>query len=186
MLHKRAFTLPALSLATAVLLPGLPTTAATAADQQRAPAFHTEASALDLARSTGQPVQVNSETTEDTEVFANPDGTLTARITNQAVRVQRNGLWVPIDTGLKFDGAGTVRPTATVVDVTLSGGGTGPMVVLRDGTKQLALTWPGALPVPALDNDTATYPEVLPGVDLKLRVSTYGIAQVLVVKSAAG
>jgi hypothetical protein len=44
---------------------------------------------------------------------------------------------------------------------------------------------PAALPEPRLARDTATYPDVLPGVDLVVRATVTGFTHVLVVKSAA-
>ncbi|MCN9244853.1 DNRLRE domain-containing protein, partial [Streptomyces sp. RY43-2] len=49
---------------------------------------------------------------------------------------------------------------------------------------EIALSWPGALPVPRIDGDSATYPDVLPGVDLRLGAQEDGFTQLLVVKSA--
>ncbi|MFJ7247964.1 ricin-type beta-trefoil lectin domain protein [Kitasatospora sp. NPDC098652] len=49
----------------------------------------------------------------------------------------------------------------------------------------LALTFPVALPAPAVTGSTATYPGVLPGVDLRVDVSDQGaVREVLVVKDA--
>ncbi|MGW4728485.1 LamG-like jellyroll fold domain-containing protein [Streptomyces shenzhenensis] len=50
--------------------------------------------------------------------------------------------------------------------------------------RELALSWPGTLPSPQLEGDTATYADVLPGVDLRLGAQEDGFTQLLVVKSA--
>ncbi|MGW0436854.1 DNRLRE domain-containing protein [Micromonospora sp. NPDC003197] len=52
--------------------------------------------------------------------------------------------------------------------MTISGGGNGPLVSISKGDKSLSLTWPTALPVPALAGNTATYANVLPDVDLQV------------------
>jgi len=48
----------------------------------------------------------------------------------------------------------------------------------------LSIDWPGVLPAPSLDGDTATYVEALPGVDVKVTASSTGYSYVMVVKSA--
>lgn len=141
--------------------------------------------AIARAQATGAPVPVPEKQTDTTDYTANPDGSITATIHNQPVRVRRDGGWVGVDPTLRKAGDGTVQPVATVVDFALSGGGTGPLLTLRDGARALSLTWPTPLPAPVLDGDTASYPEVLPGVDLTLRAGVNGVSQVLVVKTSA-
>jgi hypothetical protein len=138
-----------------------------------------------LARSGGTPVEILSERTETGRVFANPSGTRTLEEYVWPQRTRRDGEWVPIDTRLARAADGSVAPGATVTGLRLSGGGRGPLVSAATGGTELALTWPGALPEPLLDGATATYPEVLPGVDLRVRVDALGFAQLLVVKNAA-
>jgi hypothetical protein len=58
------------------------------------------------------------------------------------------------------------------------------LTVVRDG-KSLGMTWPTALPVPTLAGDTATYAEVLPGVDLTVSAQVDSFSEVLVVKTPA-
>lgn len=50
--------------------------------------------------------------------------------------------------------------------------------------RELALTWPDALPAPVLSGATATYRDVLPGVDLRMEAQETGYTQLLVVNSA--
>ncbi|HWG99359.1 MAG TPA: hypothetical protein VNV66_08560, partial [Pilimelia sp.] len=125
-------------------------------------------------------------TTETDEAWANPDGSVLFEHRYRPVRVHRDGAWVPTDTTLHKRADGSVAPRAAAVDVVFSGGGSGPLVRLADGEdNSIALGSPlGALPEPVLDGDTATYPEVLPGVDLQVRADVEGFAQVLVVKDA--
>jgi hypothetical protein len=130
-------------------------------------------------------VEALSDRTEYSQTFANPSGTLTLNEAVAPVRTRRaDGTWVPVDYTLLPRPDGTVRPIASTVDVAFSGGGTGPMVrITRDGD-QVALGWPAALPVPTLSGATATYADVLPGVDLQLRAQPLGFSDLLVVKSA--
>lgn len=118
-------------------------------------------------------------------MFANPDSTFTDVITAAPARVRAPNGWVPVDTSLRIGADGLVRPGATVVDIAFSAGGSGPLVRLSDEGRSLSLGWPTALPAPVLSGDTATYAEVLPGVDLKVRAQADRFSEVLVVKSAA-
>ncbi|OLZ69205.1 hypothetical protein AVW11_10490 [Streptomyces amritsarensis] len=52
----------------------------------------------------------------------------------------------------------------------------------KDG-RDLTLTWPKPLPVPTLDGNSATYPEVLRGVDLRVAADATGFSHQLVVKT---
>ncbi|MFD4995012.1 LamG domain-containing protein [Streptomyces buecherae] len=143
-----------------------------------------ESDALDQARRTGANVEVTSLRTETSEVFATPGGELEAREHVRPVRVRADGGWKPVDTSLRRAADGAVVPGGTSVGLEFSGGGTAPMARLRRAGRELALSWPTPLPAPRLEGDSAVYPEVLPGVDLRLTAEADGFAQLLVVKSA--
>jgi hypothetical protein len=142
-----------------------------------------ESSASARARATGRPVAVGSEITQRTEVAANPDGTFTFTSDAQPVRVLRNGAWQAIDTRLVRNGDGTWSPAAAADTAVFSGGGTSPMVTLTDPAsgKSVSLGWPGTLPAPTVHGDAATYPNVLPGVDLRLTANATGYGEVLII-----
>jgi hypothetical protein len=143
-----------------------------------------ETAALARAESTGEPVEVLSQRTETSQVFANPAGDFTEHTYALPQWVRQDGRLVEIDTSLSANGDGTFSPTATEVGVTFSGGGDGPMAtVVRDG-RTLSFSWPEPLPEPVINGDTATYPEVIEGVDLQLQARSGGFGQVLVVKDA--
>ncbi|GII65212.1 hypothetical protein Skr01_52970 [Sphaerisporangium krabiense] len=143
----------------------------------------TEREALDRARGTKQQVEVLSLRTETRQVFANPDGSFTSQTSALPERVRRGGGWVDVDPSLVFAADGSVRTVATPLELTFSGGGTAPVAAIGDGGRSVAMTWPRSLPKPSLAGDTATYTEVLPGVDLRLTASALGFSEVLVVKS---
>jgi hypothetical protein len=138
-----------------------------------------------LARATGRRVAVASERGERHDVYANPDGTFTAELRTQPIRVRRGTGWAAVDTSLMVRPDGSVGPVAVPGEVTFSGGGGQPLVQIREGEHRLALGWPAPLPVPVLAGATATYPEVFPGVDLRLTALPQGFSQVFVVKDRA-
>ncbi|MDA0635004.1 DNRLRE domain-containing protein [Nonomuraea sp. MCN248] len=162
----------------------LPARAGTAAaHQQSPPDTATEQGALDAARQRGERVEVGSLRTETRTVHATPDGVLVLEQHARPVRVRKDGRWTPVDTTLRRLPDGSVAPGATAVELRFSGGGDTPMAEVARGGRSLALTWPGKLPEPALDGATATYAEVLPGVDLQVTADVDGFSHVLVVKT---
>ncbi|MHA4819610.1 LamG domain-containing protein [Streptomyces aculeolatus] len=154
---------------------------ATAADTAAAA---TEEQAVARAERTGEPVEIASLRGESSDVFATPDGNLEAREYLRPVRTRVGGEWKAIDTQLAPADGGMVAPGATTVGMEFSGGGTAPLVRMSRAGRELSLSWPGELPQPRLEGDAAVYPEVLPGVDLRMGVQADGFTQLLVVKSA--
>ncbi|MFF4356528.1 LamG-like jellyroll fold domain-containing protein [Streptomyces sp. NPDC001604] len=140
-------------------------------------------SASARAKATGRPVTVEQLTDTGTVVVANPNGTFTRTDSSMPQRTRQHGKWVPIDTTLVRQADGTWAPRAAVTGVTFSGGGSGALVTMRSGTDRLGFSWPGTLPAPVISGDTATYPEVLPQVDLQLTADASGYSSMLVVKS---
>ncbi|MEU2624619.1 LamG domain-containing protein [Streptomyces sp. NPDC007157] len=145
-----------------------------------------ESKASALAAKTGERVAVDAATTESSQVFANPDGTFTQEMNAAPVRAREDdGAWAPIDTTLTRDADGSVRAKNTTTDLIFSGGGSSDkLITLKDDGHELKLGWPTALPEPRLDGATATYPGVLPDVDLQLTALSTGYTSVLVVKTA--
>lgn len=143
-----------------------------------------EENALTEAAHTGEPVEVLPQRTETSQVFANPSGTFTRDSYAMPQWTRQGHKLVDIDTGLVFESGGRIKTKATEIGVSFSGGGNDALVtVVRDG-RSLSLKWPTELPKPTVSEDTATYPEVLPGVDLKLKADNSGFSHLLVVKSA--
>ncbi len=136
---------------------------------------------------TGQSVRVDAKTTQTTTVDANPDGTFTEATHLLPVRVKKNGAWTKVNAALVRNADGTYSPTATPNAVTLSGGGTGPLVTLThaDGASTMRLALPFTLPTPQVSGDTALYKSVLPDVDLSVSVTAQGgFSDVLIVHNA--
>jgi hypothetical protein len=143
-----------------------------------------DAKALAKAARTGKPVEITSMRGESSEVYALPEGHLEAREHLRPVRTRVDGAWRTIDTTLTRGADGTVAPRVTTVGLTFSGGGSEPLVRMTKNGRELALSWPKKLPAPELNGNTVTYPEVLPGVDLRMTAQQDGFTQLLVVKSA--
>ncbi|MEV5879945.1 LamG-like jellyroll fold domain-containing protein [Streptomyces sp. NPDC052101] len=132
-------------------------------------------SALLQAQATGKSVPIDSLTSETTTTTANPDGSLTTTEYVQPVRVMKNDAWTPVDASLVKNSDGSFSTAATPNGVTLSGGGSGPLVSLTDQAgRSLSLSVPFTLPTPAISGDTALYSSVLPGVDLEATISDQG------------
>ncbi|MGW2368313.1 LamG-like jellyroll fold domain-containing protein [Streptomyces sp. NPDC001667] len=143
-----------------------------------------EEDALAQAKRSGTDVEVMSLRGESRDVMATPKGILEAREYLRPVRTRVNGEWGPVDPTLTKADDGTITPRTATVGLRLSGGGTSPLVELNRAGRKLALSWPSRLPAPQLDGDTATYPDVLPDVDLRVTAQSDGFTQLLVVKSA--
>lgn len=142
--------------------------------------------AIQAAKDSGKPVVVDALTSEVSQTLANPDGSFTLAQNHAPVRVKKGGAWTPIDADLVRGANGIIQPKATLADVRLSDGGTGPFLTTADGDTSIALTLPAgmSLPKPTLRGNQATYPEVLPGIDLQVAVDGTGFNQALVVKNA--
>ncbi|HEX5114176.1 MAG TPA: LamG-like jellyroll fold domain-containing protein [Pseudonocardiaceae bacterium] len=142
--------------------------------------------ASDKAHNTGIATSVSTLTTETSDVQADPQGGYTLTETLQPVRAKHGSSWVPVNTTLRRNANGTFSPVATAYGtVTFSGGGTGPLATTTSGSTAMAVSWPAALPTPTVSGDRATYPAVLPGVDLVMTANPAGgFADVLVVHNA--
>ena len=165
----------------------IPASAAETQETQASSANLTDAQkAAQEAAQSGERVEVKSERTEYATTYANPDGsTFSLSLSTVPVRVQQaDGAWAEPDATLERRADGTVGPKAAVADVSFSGGGDGAaLVTVAEGGRSLAVGWPGKLPEPTLDGASAVYPEVLPGVDLRMTATTEGYREVLVVKT---
>ncbi|WP_158073518.1 LamG-like jellyroll fold domain-containing protein [Actinophytocola xanthii] len=115
--------------------------------------------------------------------YANPDGSWTVDKSFGPVRVRRGARWVAVDADLARTPSGTYATRATTATVEVSSGGRVPLVQVYDGRRRLTLSWPTPLPAPTVDGSVATYAEVLPGVDLKVRATDAGFGHDVVVKT---
>ncbi|MGK5442000.1 LamG-like jellyroll fold domain-containing protein [Micromonospora sp. URMC 105] len=159
-----------------------PATAPVAAVEE-SPVRDTEAEALLAAKALNQSVEVLAERSEYRDVFAQPDGTLVANEHTQAVRVLQNDAWVPADATLVAQPDGTYAPTAALLNMRLSNGGTTPLMVAERDSRVMTLTWPNPLPTPTVNGDQLVYPGVFQDVDLVAFVTVEGFSHVLVLKT---
>ncbi len=141
----------------------------------------TESAARAVSATCGHRVAITGRTTETSLTFANPDGTLNAQISPMPVRVRRGSGWVPVSTTLVTNPDSSVSPEAAAEELRFSGGGSDPLISLGAAGLRMTLHWRlGSLPRPTLSGDTATYANVLPGVDLQLIAVVEGFRQLLV------
>ncbi|MER5931555.1 FG-GAP-like repeat-containing protein [Streptomyces sp. NPDC002054] len=188
---------PVLTLATALvatLIGAIPTAAAAApavasaaAKAKPKPPAATETErtvkASAEAKRTGKRVEIISQRTENEEVWANPDGTFSAEQALVPIRVHRGGKLVPVDTRLAKQKDGRIAAKATRTALSFSGGGKAPLVTMRKDGRDITLTWPKPLPAPTVDGNSATYAEVIKGVDLRVAADATGFTHQLVVKN---
>ncbi|MGC4820207.1 LamG-like jellyroll fold domain-containing protein [Micromonospora sp. DT63] len=141
--------------------------------------------ALAHAKRTGKQVEATAAGTSTETLSALPNGQLLLSQSAMPSRKRVGDAWKALDPTLVRRADGAVTATTTTHDITLSGGGSGPMAHLVSGDRSLTLTAPVALPAPTLTGPTATYPDVLPGVDLTVTVNAQGgFSHVFVVKDA--
>ena len=138
-------------------------------------------------------ILVISEMSELSTTWVNPDGTLTTESFGAPVRV-RDGAgeygWRDLDFNLVFDDAGFVRAKSGRFDFKVSGGGTvaavasnGLVSISGSDGNHFGFGWDGALPKPVLFKDTARFVDVLPNVDLLIRLDASGFEQSFEVKA---
>ncbi|MFD8479658.1 hypothetical protein [Kitasatospora sp. NPDC059673] len=184
--ESRRHRLLAILTTSALLTTPLIATGIAAADTgtaTAAPAPSPEARASAEAKKTGKTVEVTELLDEFTETLANPDGTFTRRSHVEPVRAKVGGTWRTPDATLARAGDGRVAPVAPTFPITFSGGGTTPLATMTRDGHTMSVGWPTALPAPTLSGNTALYPEVLPGVDLKVLANVDGFAEHLIVKT---
>ncbi|MFD0327177.1 hypothetical protein ACFQZC_00700 [Streptacidiphilus monticola] len=127
---------------------------------------------------------MDAATTDHSTLTANPDGSFTLTQTLMPVRKWTGSGWEKLDPTLKRNPDGSITTTATTSGLTLS-----PAAPRRwPRWSTAAAPWPSpslTLPAPVLSGPTATYGNVLPGVDLVATATAQGaFSEVLVVKNA--
>ncbi|HEX4057580.1 MAG TPA: hypothetical protein VHX87_04595 [Galbitalea sp.] len=130
---------------------------------------------------------IDADDTPTEQVVALPDGNFQLTENTEPVRVRTASGWVPVDTSLTRASDGFLVPTATDYPVEFSSGGTS--VLAKDQTSAgdwIQVSSPfGVLPTPTVAGATATYANVLPGVDLIMTATADGMSEVLEIESAS-
>lgn len=149
-----------------------------------------ELSAQQAAVREGRPVEVLAARKVTSSTFAEPDGSLTARLAAGPVWVRRGGDgksladWAPVDLTLIADANGRVGSVAHPNGLVLSGARParvdGELATAGEGGASLSVRFDGALPVPVLQGPRAIYAQVRPGVDLVVEATRSGFEQFFV------
>lgn len=141
--------------------------------------------AMVQARRSGKQVEATALASPTTRVMADPEtGGYQVDATAQVSRVQSaDGTWRDASSRLVAAGDGTWRTESTPVGITLGGAGNRLFQFTNEGGS-LSLSWPALLPAPTVEGSAATYPDVLPGVDLVVKAQITGVGTYLVVKDA--
>ncbi|HEV2638438.1 MAG TPA: LamG-like jellyroll fold domain-containing protein [Actinocrinis sp.] len=126
------------------------------------------------ARATGKAVAVDSLTTATTETTAQPDGSFVYSSSLLPTRVLRGDTWTDLDANLAVNKDGSLSPAASTDALRLSGGGNGRLATLDSGGRTLTVTLPATLPAPTVSGPTATYADVLTGVNLVVTADEQG------------
>nr|WP_314324290.1 LamG-like jellyroll fold domain-containing protein [Paenarthrobacter ilicis] len=148
-----------------------------------------EAAAVAEAKATSTDVVVEDATTPTLMTVAHPDGTLTSTVDTDPVRMKTEAGWTDISTDLvrtMVNGVDVLKPENVPVDITVGTGGSDKIASLDDKKgHSLTQSWPfGPLPEPVVEGNSATFKQVLPGVDLIQLAHKTGISQVLKIETA--
>jgi RHS repeat-associated protein len=123
---------------------------------------------------------------ESQRTFTNADGTRTTEFSRDPLNFRRpDGGWQPIDTRLVPDGSGW-RNAADSVRIWAAGEtGTGPLARLEiDGHHRVEFSVDGAArSTGVVAGSAVTYPEVKPGADLRLEITSRGLKEAIALKS---
>ncbi|MEV0838638.1 LamG domain-containing protein [Actinocatenispora sera] len=183
-MRRKTAVLMAVALA-ASLLPMISASHPASAEPACSAEAPDEASAVEMAVRCGQRVEVLSGRTESSQVFAETTGRLSLESAVEPERVHKpDGSWAAVDPTLHAGPDGRLVPAASVADESFSSGGSGPLVELVRGGHTFTISWPHVLPAPTVSGDSATYAEVLPGVDLRVTATSAGFRHDLIVKTA--
>lgn len=148
-----------------------------------APPADPAAAASATAQRTNKRVEVPSERTETNTLYANSNGSFTLESSLVPVRVKRGAGWVAADATLRRNADGSLSPKAALAPMRFSGGGDTQLAAFGPVAKKITLGWAKKLPTPVVNGSAAVYPEVMPGVDLRVEAGVDGFTHLLVIKN---
>ncbi|MFL6125309.1 LamG-like jellyroll fold domain-containing protein [Actinophytocola sp.] len=125
--------------------------------------------------------EVPAQRRESQRTFANADGTETTEFSRDPLNFRGpDGSWEPIDTRLVPDGKGWRNAADAVRIWTANEVGAGPLARLDISDQRVEFTVDGANRVEGtVDGSTITYPDVRPGADLRLDVTSRGLKETI-------
>lgn len=139
-----------------------------------------------LAKKCRESVSITSAQTPYIQLSANANGTMTYTSSAAPRWAKQNGSWVGVDASLAQNKNGSYSPKAAESGLTFSGGGDTALATVSAPQGSMTVSWPTTLPAPQVEGATATYPDVLPGVNLVVTAAvTGGFDESLVVENAA-
>ncbi|HEX9312716.1 MAG TPA: hypothetical protein VGA30_07835, partial [Actinomycetota bacterium] len=128
--------------------------------------------------------------TTNSKVFQDPQtGTMTAQMYSGAVQMpdpSSDTGWTNLDTTLQPTADG-LAPEAAAADVTFSDGTdqSAPLATVSQDEASVSVVPSGEVPVPTVSGDTATYDQIMPGVDETLQAKAQGFEANFTVDSPA-
>jgi len=132
--------------------------------------------------------RIGSAATARSDMYANTDGTYTRKVYESPVNFKAaDGTWQPIDPTLTAAGDGRLHQRANSLEVNFAPKANDSQLatLVVDAGHSISYGLLGAASVPpVVSGNTATYREVLPGVDLQLTATGEGDKESLVLHSA--
>ncbi|KGN32300.1 hypothetical protein N802_18220 [Knoellia sinensis KCTC 19936] len=199
----------ALVVTIAPIADATPTATAAAAPAAKAPAATVSSrpdavSARVAAKAQGSRVEVEGLRSGSSSTWVNPDGTWTTQQHQGPIRFKdpkakdpKTAAWVNVNLDLEGKSDGTAGAVGHPAGLSLAGktagagkgakaaAGSDAVAVDEKSGRTVSMAWPGALPTPVIKDESATYPEVLPGVDFVVHSRRSGFESDVVIKTAA-
>jgi RHS repeat-associated protein len=139
-----------------------------------------------LAKKCRKAVSITADQSAYTQMSANANGTMTYTSSATPRWVQQSGSWVSVNADLVGNKDGSFSPKAAESGLKFSGGGNTALATAASSQGSMTVSWPTKLPVPSVSAASATYANVLPGVNLVVTAeATGGFEESLIVENAA-